>query len=258
MSVILPRDMYDAIPDLVGNIPTDAFAVAGYVDSMSFTWSQADWDRFPNSIKTTITTTGRVRAHWADCENGDLTEQQAHDLYLSGGCLGIYCNFARWQAVQDVFNASHNAQPAYWIAEYPGGGRVLPALNGIEAVAHQYASTPGYDLSCLTAAFLSIIGVIMTDPQAIAADVLNEKISGPGGTTAYSLNDMEYWTNQFANQIPGLGDAIKALAAQVTTVQSTLAAIQTTIAGLAPAPELTGEASVLIKLAPPPTPPAVS
>lgn len=173
--IILPDDMYDAVPDLVHNIPANAKYVAGYVDSISFTWPQSAWDRFPNAVHITISTRGIVKATAGDRETGDLSPQQAYDDYQKGLIDIVYCNFAAWQGVQDVFNVNHKSQPPYWIAEYPGGGRVLPVLNGVESVAHQYQSTAKYDLTCITDTFLAIVtGVNMADLvtiQNMLADV---------------------------------------------------------------------------------------
>ena len=41
------RIMYDAVT--AANIPVDAQIVAGYVGGNSYTWSPADWARFPRA-----------------------------------------------------------------------------------------------------------------------------------------------------------------------------------------------------------------
>lgn len=161
MTTLLPRqyDMYDAIPSLIHNIPQNPFAVAGYVDSYSYTWSQNDWNLFPNSLHCTISTSGRVRARFYDCENGDLTVQQGHDHVvndrLAGWESGIYCTLSNWQAAQDTF--ANERQPPYWIA-HADGVRELPVLNGITADAKQYDFAGIYDVSCLSDTFVNLIG----------------------------------------------------------------------------------------------------
>lgn len=214
--IILPGDMYDAIPSLVGNIPTDAYAVAGYVDSISFTWSQANWDRFPKSLKCTITTTGRVKAHFADRETGDLSPQQVYDLYQAGAILGVYCNYASWQSVQDVFNANRKPQPPYWIAEYPGGGRVMPVLNGIEAVAHQYYNSNLYDRSAITDTFVELIGGTVTTP----ADIWGYPIPSPDGKTSFAALDWLRYGDTYAGQS---ATNTQAILTQLAAIQGAIA-----------------------------------
>lgn len=54
-----------------------------------------------------------------------------------------------------------------------------------------------------------------------ADDVLfNTKIQGPNGQTEYNLNDLVYWTNVYANQIPVLSTKIDGLMAAVTALAS--------------------------------------
>ena len=150
------RTGYDAIASLSHNIPTDAQIVAGYVSPSHFAWSTADWARFPNSVIVRITpqiTHTGLGIHVLDVEKGDATPAQAPLWAKAQRALGqdptVYCSASAWPTVQAAFTAAKVAQPHYWIAAYPGGGAVLPTLNGIRAVAHQYQSTAKFDKSAV-------------------------------------------------------------------------------------------------------------
>lgn len=156
---VLPDDMYDAIPALVGNIPLRAKYVAGYVDSVHYTWPAALWARF-TGLKVRISTTGTDDGHVGDCETGDLTPPQVVDWVSRRRGAGVnaivYCNFSTWPSVQDAFSAAGTHQPPYWIARYDAV-RSLPTLNGITAVAKQYLSTSQFDLSCVAQEFIDAV-----------------------------------------------------------------------------------------------------
>lgn len=171
--MLTDHDMYDAIPSLAHNIPANPYAVAGYVDSIHYTWPASLWDQFPHSLHCTISTTGRVLAHFADCENGDLTPAQAYSAAASGRVMGIYCNLSTWPSVQAVGPRRF----PMWIAHYDGL-RNLPVLNGEIAVAKQYSDSGGYDTSCLSDTFIQLIGgTVVTDPAPLsAADVAAQAV----------------------------------------------------------------------------------
>lgn len=168
------RTMYDSTNP--NAIPTTAQMVAGYVRPSGFTWPQSAWDRFPNSVHVRITpqvsTTG-LGIQVLDVEAGDATPAQAPGWAAKQRALGqdptIYCSASAWATVQQQFAQQHVGQPHYWIAAYPGGGPTsLPALNGITAVAHQYAGsgTSGgdYDLSVVADYWPGVDGGDMLDP----------------------------------------------------------------------------------------------
>ena len=171
--MLTDHDMYDAIPALLGNIPSNAFAVAGYVDSIHYTWSVSDWNRFPDALHCTISTTGQRPADFADCESGDLTPSQAYNLAKLSQVQGIYCNLSTWPMVQAVGPLRF----PMWIAHY-NGVRELPVLNGQTAVAKQYSDSGGYDTSCLSDTFIQLIGgTVVTDPAPLsAADVAAQAV----------------------------------------------------------------------------------
>jgi len=135
-------------------IPIGTPLVAGYVPPSGFAWPDAAWKRFAGStlvrITPSVVTTG-VGIQVLDVETGDARPDQAPGWVVAQRKLGqiptIYCSMSLWPTVQAAFNTAGVAQPLYWIAAYPGGGAVLPVLNGIQAIAHQYAdpATSGGD-----------------------------------------------------------------------------------------------------------------
>jgi hypothetical protein len=166
------RPMEDSVNP--GAIPVTEPIVAGYVLPSRFAWKQSDWDRFTNSIKIRITPSASVTGvgiQVLDVETGDATAAQAPGWAVAQRKLGqiptIYCSGSLWQSVQNAFNAAGVAQPLYWIAAYPGGGQVLPILNGITAIAHQYADPPAsggdYDVSVVASYWPGVDGGMMSD-----------------------------------------------------------------------------------------------
>lgn len=65
------RLMYDGVNSL--NLPTTAEVVGGYVTGR-FTWTNADWNRFPKAVKVRIDATGGLplQADMLDVEPGNL------------------------------------------------------------------------------------------------------------------------------------------------------------------------------------------
>lgn len=136
------RVCYDSVT--ATDIPTSAEMVAGYV-SGPYAWSSADWARFPGRPHVTVATQANVNAGAVlDCETGDATPAQcpgwAQGRRAAGVDPTIYCNFSSWGAVQAAFSNAGMPQPWYWIAEWDGIQNV-PTLNGITAVAKQYAGS---------------------------------------------------------------------------------------------------------------------
>lgn len=136
-------------------IPVGTPIVAGYVPPSGFAWPELAWAKFAGSLLVRITpqvsTTG-VGIQVLDVETGDATPGQAPSWAVAQRRLGqvptIYCSASSWGTVQHAFTSAGVAQPEYWVASYPGGGsQSLPVLNGITAVAHQYAdpATSGGD-----------------------------------------------------------------------------------------------------------------
>lgn len=146
------RTMYDAVT--AANIPKTATMVAGYVDKIRLEpWTAADWARFPAAVKVQIVKKASSNfGHVLDVETGDATPTEAPGWVKARRAAGadptVYCNASLWPAVQAAFVAAKVAHPHYWIARYDGVQQ-LPTLNGITAVAKQYAGdvAPGIDLS---------------------------------------------------------------------------------------------------------------
>ncbi|WP_435070453.1 hypothetical protein [Amycolatopsis thermoflava] len=150
------RTMYDSTR--AKNIPADAAMVAGYVDEYSIPkWSGEEWARFSRAVKVRIAKKASTNdGHVLDVEPKLATPAEAPGWAQMRRRAGveptIYCNKATWGAVQEAFEAARVPQPHYWIAHY-NGVRELPTLNGITAVAKQYADDKllgkPYDLSCV-------------------------------------------------------------------------------------------------------------
>lgn len=151
------RTMYDDIR--AANIPSDAPMVAGYGDTVPIVgaipqWTQAEWDMFPNVPKVIIVKQATsIFGHVLDVERYDATAAEApiwaqkmHDKYSFNPT--IYTSLTNWQAVVDAFATARVPQPNYWIAHYDNVIE-FPMLNGMQAVAKQYANFPKWDISCV-------------------------------------------------------------------------------------------------------------
>lgn len=140
--------MWDGVT--AGNLPTNAQLVAGYLTG-PYTWSAADWARFPNSIHVGICTQARYNIGVVlDVETGDATPVQAPGWVTARRAAGIdptvYCNASTWPSVRTAFQDAGVIEPWYWIAKYDH----LSAIPA-GAVAKQYENTAGYDLSSVAA-----------------------------------------------------------------------------------------------------------
>jgi hypothetical protein len=195
---MLVKVMYDAVPSKVPNIPINAAMVAGFIDSPHYTWSAANWARFPNAVHVTISTSGTDAGVVCDVENGDLTPAQAvtwvRTRRASGVDPTVYCNASTWLSVINAFKAAGVAQPHYWIAQYDGVA-ALPTLGGIQAVAKQFTdNAPGnpYDTSCVADYWP---GVDPAPNQPVVAAVTGEDdavAAGCFGPTSALLNKQGY------------------------------------------------------------------
>lgn len=143
----MTRTMYDGVS--VGSIPGNATMVACYASGTYQNEAEAR-ARFPHATIVTIA----VRAsdnvgHVLDCENGDATPDQCPGWARMRRAAGlatpcIYMNDGEWGAVQAAFRAAGEPQPLYWLAAWDGSATVPSGC-----VAHQYANTPGYDISAV-------------------------------------------------------------------------------------------------------------
>jgi len=140
------RSMYDGVD--ASRLPAGAQLVAGYVDGL-YAWSDADWARFPNSVKVRIacfadTDDGEV----LDVEPGNATPAESVDWVLmrrrAGADPTVYMNTSTWPTVRSAFAARNVAEPHYWVAQYDGVA-TLPA--GAHAKQYYNNDQAGYDLS---------------------------------------------------------------------------------------------------------------
>lgn len=138
--------MYDSVD--AGAIPPSAVLVGGYVDGR-YAWSKTDWLRFPAAVQVRIAVFPSTDdGNCADVEASDMTPQSVVGWVQRRRAAGVdpsvYCSANSWDAVRTAFAAAVEAEPHYWIADW-NGLQTVPA----GAVAHQYASQPGYDLSAV-------------------------------------------------------------------------------------------------------------
>jgi hypothetical protein len=139
--------MYDAVTARnILNHDREPALVAGYIDKIKLEpWSAADWRLFPEStrrveiVKKASTNAGHV----LDVEPGDATPAQAPGWAAMRRRSGfayptIYVNKSTWPQVIKAFKDQGVPQPLYWIAQWDGGTKTLPVLDGITAIAKQH------------------------------------------------------------------------------------------------------------------------
>jgi hypothetical protein len=240
--------MYDAV--VAANIPTRPVPtlVAGYDDQIVIPpWTAPDWARFPHSILVRIvkkaSSVGLGR-QVLDVERGDATPAQAPGWVIRQRALAqdptVYCDLATWPDVIAAFTAAKVGQPHYWVAHYDGFAS-LPTMGGITAVAHQYTNGKLFDTSVVADVWPgvdkkgpTVTDLQNTDPtyvdlcwdaQAVRA---NSATVGGTGSNAGAQNG---------------------LAAQLAAISNKLDILLSRAGGQASS--LSGEATVVIKLAPP-------
>lgn len=142
----MTRTMYDGVD--ATRLPTSAQLVAGYVDGL-YRWSDANWARFPNSVKVRVAVFSQTNdGHALDVEPGNATPAQSVDWVLMRRRAGVdptvYMNTSTWPTVRSSFQSRGVAEPHYWVAQYDG----VASIPG-GAVAKQYYNNNdlGYDLS---------------------------------------------------------------------------------------------------------------
>lgn len=112
---------YDSID--ASAIPTDAEIVCGY-DNGQWSWSAADWARFPNAQHVHISITASANTSQVlDVENGDATAAQAPGWVQMRRAAGqeavtVYTSESNWPAAKEAFAAAQVAEPLWWIAWY--------------------------------------------------------------------------------------------------------------------------------------------
>lgn len=132
---------YDAINSKSINIPTNAPAIAYYVNGL-YAWSQAEVNRFQTLLKIKITVDPDEDGEVLDVENGngDVGSQiiRVPEWMDRFNRLGLYCNKSTWPS---VIKAVGSRKAKYWIAS--PGSPIIP--NG--ALARQYGFPGIYDVS---------------------------------------------------------------------------------------------------------------
>jgi hypothetical protein len=144
--------LYDGINADAAGIARDfpnAAKVAGYLNG-TYAWTGAEWALFPHADHVTISVTASANAgDVLDVETGDATPAQAEGWIAMRKQAGlfkptVYCNLSTVPAVRTgtgkyVLGTDYDL----WVADWDG----TTALPYQLAVAKQFKSTPGYDVS---------------------------------------------------------------------------------------------------------------
>lgn len=141
----MTRIMYDSVSP--ATLPPGAELYAGYDDG-NFNNTAAIRLKYPSATVVSVTVTPTYNNGTVlDVERGDARPTQAPAWVamrrLAGADPTVYCSYSTWPAVRTAFLRANIPPPHYWIAGYPGIGPYLYQTS----VAHQYESTPGYDIS---------------------------------------------------------------------------------------------------------------
>lgn len=142
--------MYDSANPLaipLNNVDT----VAGYINA-NYTWSNAEFGRWPNAVKVLIAVELDQWGLWKhanvfDIENGALTPQQARyaiEYRQSSRMPGnaVYCSLSNRAMVEKVMHGMHYYE---WIADWTGIPHIVPGAAGT-----QYESNNQWDKSLIT------------------------------------------------------------------------------------------------------------
>jgi hypothetical protein len=204
--------MYDSVTPSA--IPTNAALVGGYVDG-AYAWSNADWARFPRSVKVRIAVFPRTNdGHVLDVEQGDATPAQAPGWVTMRRNAGVdptvYCNASTWSAVISAFQSAGVAAPHYWIAHYDGS----PAIPA-GAIAKQYNDPPGsggnYDISAVADFWPGVDqGGDLTDFDTVTSSLV------PGSAVQAPLWKLLLWDNAQSYQVMNDVATIKAQLASLS------------------------------------------
>jgi hypothetical protein len=122
---------FDAVQSNSHFIPSDAFAVGGYVNGVrtEFIWSQASWDLFPHAYHIRINVNGDpLRGNALDVERGDAVPSNIGPWIASRGPvtkdpLLVYCNRSNLAACIQERDAANRATGHFaniWCATLDG------------------------------------------------------------------------------------------------------------------------------------------
>lgn len=157
---------------VAADIPTDAPAVAGYVDGR-FAWLPTDWDRFPNRPHLSIavlptTNDGDV----LDVEAGNATADQAPAWVAMRRAAGlarpvIYTSASNADAVRFALTAA-GQHADLWLADWgiaePQENDLATDVVGIQWADPATGSGGHWDLSVFRESFLAPVAAPWIDP----------------------------------------------------------------------------------------------
>lgn len=159
-----------------------------------------------------------VNAAWLTAFRSDFradTGFQPFRVYASQGSLVGALNPAGWIDAQTTIWAARYAPTLGWdhpqlvLWQNTSAATVPGVLGHVDVDQFMHGWTPAADQG-------GPVALTQNDITAITNAILfDTKIAGPNGDTPYSLNDMVYWTNQYANQIPGVDTDVKTSASTV-------------------------------------------
>jgi hypothetical protein len=125
--------MYDsAAPEM---IPSDALAVAGYIDEGN-AWQSQYWSRFPNARKQRISLLANPLADAFDFENGSANMSQVRNAVEARAA--VYLSSIMYMDISNVgtVHSFVSGSPvAYWVAWWWGNGiptNLTPLYNKME------------------------------------------------------------------------------------------------------------------------------
>lgn len=204
------RTMYDSVAwaDIPTLSPGDM--VAYYVDGL-YQWPKsalAD-PRFDGHTMVGITVTGEVGADVVDCENGDLTPEQAAQWWKASGDAGImptvYCSLGAAPAVVAACRAlMADAVPQLWVADWTNLPHMVTVDNA-SVVAVQWTSdtSANYDESLVSDTW--VLGKLVSAselttqseapmPPVSAVGKIVACVSRPAGGGWLVFEDGSVWT----------------------------------------------------------------
>lgn len=121
---------FDAISENEHFIPQNPFAVGGYINGAitKFIWSDAQFEKYPNSYHIRINVTGELgRGNALDVETGDATPANVQPWIESRPSatdpLLVYCNRSNLGAVSAARDAALKASGIFanlWVATLDG------------------------------------------------------------------------------------------------------------------------------------------
>jgi hypothetical protein len=147
--------MIDTIHDDVGNIPVNTPKVAGYsTGAADIRWTNADWDRFPNSGKVRINQDGSTDiseasiADVADCEPGAFSEAQVlewvklrkHSHLACAVYVAASSQASLTSALREAGLTGVDLWVANWSLSEAEAARLLTTSGDYPVVAVQWAS----------------------------------------------------------------------------------------------------------------------